>query len=192
MQESPTSASASANAADPDEISTLIAELMTLAGQPLTTVEAEYLWDMARVGPTGDWIHREYHLLDGWKTSAAEARALAGLLFLDEYVLWAVATPRRDADVFAAMSILVASLGTRTDGPGEYRLADAAETRVRISRADRTIQVRGRGTFRVERLGRLRGRHADLLIMDQGAAAGVRLADLGLLTFRSRNPQVIV
>jgi hypothetical protein len=167
-----------------------IDEFTRMVGLDLSTRQAVDLAEMLQVqSETGKWRWPEWSMTEDAPDLLA-ARALFGLLVLNEDVLWTAPLRNELRDAFHRVAHAVSQLGTPTETSNVLDLEGAP---VKIRRANgeeglERLDSRKRITFVCHRYrGSARGHSADLLILGDRA----HLDDVLPTMAARRNPQVI-
>jgi hypothetical protein len=161
-------------------------ELYRMTGQDLDEVDQRTLAAMLAHDSDGQWLQPEFLNPSGDGSSLLEARALAGLLLLDEDIVWAI----RGREVLKGR---LRRLATLIEGSVELH---AQVARVRFANGEEQIELRSGHRLRLKHAGHaLRGLSVDCVLLD--GYVSLREIEAHRMTawpcMRSRpNPQLVI
>lgn len=158
------------------DLSLAAIELCTVAGLTLTTDQQPTLASMLAREPDGRWTYPQHLFPPHGDGAVVDARVLAGIVLLDEDVLWSSPNYPATAAAFQRMVDLVEPLRDRV-------------ANIRRTRGDQRITMTAGGRLSFATVGQqMRGRSADLCVLDPRTAA----ADVMALRMARPNVQVVL
>lgn len=172
--------------------------LLEMAGQPLDPWQGDAMRAMLAVRSDGKWQHFEYAEIvsrQNGKGAILEARALTGLLLLDErLIMWSAHEFKTAIEAFRRVVFLVRRLGKRTQRDNVFDIGGVL-VKVNNTNGEESIERLDTGArvkFLARTKGSGRGFSGDCNIIDEAFAYTAEQQAALMPTMSARpNPQVI-